>query len=492
MRLSPEDVQRLLIARSPHGLYLEVDMSDFDEALLYFRGASAETREERNPWRLYLTKDRYKVHIFQRLFLLLKLKPTEQRVAEIVAATEISAARARRMVAKRRRHLPVGVSSDHIYVKVFKRIPQIDLEMLFPNTQIEFRPFDKLRLLVTAGGGTAAGVVGTATKLLAAANPITLAAGLIGLSAVIFRQVMSFLNTRNHYMMLLAQNLYFCSLANNRGALTLIADSAEEEDVKEDMLLYAFLARRPSHYDALAELKSAIEGFAAERCGVTVNFDAEDALRRLLADGLVRSDEGGKLTAIAPRGCARSSRSALGPAARRRHARPGRVFRHFMSDMEASSDSPLPPYGGARSAGGRPEGNAEVESPGPTPLPHKGGEGASPANAILSQVSVVAAAARAESIAARLEEAAEPHALAVSLFERRDGSFEVSALYAEPPAQGGADRADRDMLGRSRSCVLTHRAGRAGRLGDAVARKARTRACRTLPGAWQPRPGPCA
>ena len=44
-------------------------------------------------------------------------------------------------------------------------------------------------------------------------------------------------------MMVLAQNLYFCSIANNHGALTLIADSAEEEDVKEDMLLYAFLAR---------------------------------------------------------------------------------------------------------------------------------------------------------------------------------------------------------------------------------------------------------
>ncbi len=210
VRLSPEDVQRLLIARSPHGLYLEVDMSDFDEALLYFRGASAETREERNPWRLYLTKDRYKVHIFQRLFLLLKLKSTERRAAEIMAATGMSSNRARQMVMKRRRHLPVGVSSDHIYVKVFKRIPQIDLEMLFPNTRIEFRPFDKLRLMLTAGGGTAAGVVGTATKILAATNPITLAVGLVGFSAVIFRQVMSFFNTRNHYMMVLAQNLYFC------------------------------------------------------------------------------------------------------------------------------------------------------------------------------------------------------------------------------------------------------------------------------------------
>ncbi|HEY6921137.1 MAG TPA: DUF3754 domain-containing protein [Methyloceanibacter sp.] len=300
VRLSPEDLQRLLIARSPHGLYLDVDMSDFDEVLLYFRGASTETREERNPWRFYLTKDRYKVHLFQRLFLLLKLKPTERRAAEIMAATGASSDRARRMVAHQRRHLPVGVSSEHIYVKVFKHIPQIDLEMLFPNTRIEFRPFDKLRLLVTAGGGTAAGVVGMATKLLAAANPITLAGGLVGLSAVIFRQVMSFFNTRNHYMMLLAQNLYFCSLANNRGALTLIADSAEEEDVKEDMLLYALLARRPSHGDALAEIKSAIERFVAEHCGATINFDAEDALRRLLADGLVRVDAAGNLTAIGP------------------------------------------------------------------------------------------------------------------------------------------------------------------------------------------------
>jgi hypothetical protein len=36
--------------------------------------------------------------------------------------------------------------------------------------------------------------------------------------------------------MALAQTLYFCSLAYHRGALTLIADSADEETVTEDML----------------------------------------------------------------------------------------------------------------------------------------------------------------------------------------------------------------------------------------------------------------
>jgi hypothetical protein len=300
IRLSADDVERLLIERSPYGLHLHVDLKEFDEALLFYRGTAVVVREERNPWRLYLTKDRFEVPIFERLFLLFKLKPDETRISEIMAATGADRNRAARLLRKARAHLPLGVSPDHIYVKMFKRIPQIDLEMLFPNTKIAFRPFDKLKLMVTAGGGTVAGVTGTATKLLAATNPLTLAFGIAGLSAVVFRQVMNFFNTRNRYMMVLAQNLYFFSLANNHGALTLIADRAEEEDVKEDMLAYAFLARHPSKYDALSDIKREATAFLKERCGVGVDFDAEDALRRLLADGLVRSDAQGNLTAIAP------------------------------------------------------------------------------------------------------------------------------------------------------------------------------------------------
>ena len=300
VRLSRDDVQRLLVEQSPYGLNLKVDLSEFDEALLYYRGTGTIVREERNPWRLYLRKDRLEVPIFERLFLLLKLKPAETRIAEIMTATQVDRARAAREVEKARAHFPPGVSSDYIYVKIFKRIPQIDIEMLFPNTKVAFRPFDKLKLMVTAGGGTLAGVAGTATKLLAATNPFTLAFGVFGLSAVIFRQAMKFFHTRNHYMMVLAQNLYFCSLANNRGALTLIADGAEEEDVKEDMLLYAFLARHPSKHDALPQLKTMVTRFLAERCGVSVNFDAEDALKRLRADGLVSADKDGRLSAIAP------------------------------------------------------------------------------------------------------------------------------------------------------------------------------------------------
>jgi ribosomal protein L11 methyltransferase len=50
-------------------------------------------------------------------------------------------------------------------------------------------------------------------------------------------------------------------------------------------------------------------------------------------------------------------------------------------------------------------------------------------------VTLVIDIARAEAIASCLEEAVTPQALAVSLFERGDGRFEVSALYAERPRE---------------------------------------------------------
>jgi hypothetical protein len=63
---------------------------------------------------------------------------------------------------------------------------------------------------------------------------------------------------------------------------------------------YALLAQSPSHQGALSQARAAISGFLKERCEVSVGYDAEDALRRLLADGLVTSDPDGNLTAIAP------------------------------------------------------------------------------------------------------------------------------------------------------------------------------------------------
>ncbi len=286
---------------SAYGLDLSVDLYEFDDVLIYYRGACSRTFRDRTWRKLWLGFEERHVPSFRRLFLLLKLKPESVRIDEIMATRRVSEKRAQRIVRKARRMMPDDVSSDFIYLKLFKDIPRADVRMLFPNTRVKFKLLDKLKLGVTAGGGTIASIVSTASKVIAAVNPIAAIMAIIALVGVVWRQVMKFFNQRNQYMMVLAQNLYFHTLADNRGVLTLLCDRAEEEDIKEEMLLYALLAKAPLHSSQLDDARAAIEEYLHEEFGVRVRYDLFDALARLRADEVVVQRQDGMLIAMAPR-----------------------------------------------------------------------------------------------------------------------------------------------------------------------------------------------
>ena len=293
---------RLLSTHSAHGLELKVDRDEYDEILIFYRGAGEEVLVKRD-WETLFRKRVVTVPIFKRLFLVLKLKTPEQRIQEIMAGKRVGEARARKLLEQRRKPFPKVDGGKRIYLKLFKNIPQEDLEMMFPNTQVRFRMYDKVKLGMTAGGGTAAGVGGAASKAMAAvatANPLALASAIFGIVAVVSRQVMSFFNTRNRYMLALSKRLYFHSLADNRGALTLLSDRGEQEDIKEELLLYYFLWRRPVARGELHAVDARIESFLADNYGVKVDFDVEDAVQRLQRDGLLRDDEAGMLRVLSP------------------------------------------------------------------------------------------------------------------------------------------------------------------------------------------------
>ncbi len=303
-RIDKVELQSIFSEQSAYGLELEVDLDEFEELLIYARGTGIR-RFMRRSWKtLWLRKEPVDVPFFQRLFLLLKLKPAEQRVREIMAGEHVEEKEARKILKKRRKMLPDGVRSDYVYLKLFKEIARADLEMMFPNTRVQFRPFDKIKLAITAGGGTVASLATTVSKVLIATNPMSAAGALLGLVMVIFRQVMKFFNTRTHYMMVLAQNLYFHNLADSRGALTLLCDRAEEEDIKEEYLLYCLLAKGEAHRDQIPDMKAAIEDFLETEFKVRVDYDIYDALGRLIRDEIVTEAEDGTLRAIAPEaGC---------------------------------------------------------------------------------------------------------------------------------------------------------------------------------------------
>lgn len=291
-RLTNEEITAILSAQSPYSLRIAVDLAEYDDLQIYTRDTYRTSHTIRRPDRLWLVKETHRVVIWRRLFVLLKLKNADVRADELARALTISHRKALGMVRRRRRALPEGTTPDAIYIKVFKDMPQHDLQILFPLRTVQFRPFDKLKFLATAGSGTVFGVFTTTGKILAASNPITAGAALIGFVALVGRQVSVFFNQRTRYMMELAQKLFFHNLASNRAALSLLLDRAEEEDVKEDLLTLYLLAGSEFPEAEEPARKTAIDRLIASRTGAAVDFELHDALARLEADGAVTRTEG--------------------------------------------------------------------------------------------------------------------------------------------------------------------------------------------------------
>lgn len=285
---------------SHYGLDLNVDLSVFEEVAIFYRGLAEQTETRRNVKQLYMRKQEFKLPVFRRLCVLFKLKPFDVRVAEVMAQLKCERRKAERLVTKMRRALPPGTTSDFVYLKLFKHIPHTDLEMIFPNTTVKFRMADKLKFGVTASSGLGMGIAGAMTKLAVAATPFGIAGSVVAFGGVAARQVASFVGQRNKYMMKMAQNLYFHSMADNRGVLTLLADRAAEEDVKEELLLYSVLVKQKATIRDLDEIDGAIERYLKSTYGFDANYDIDDALKRLMDDGIVTQLPDGTLETLSP------------------------------------------------------------------------------------------------------------------------------------------------------------------------------------------------
>lgn len=299
--ISADQIDAILSEDTHYGLDLHVDFETFEDCLVFYRGASTK-RESRRRMRKFFLKEEFDVPIYQRLCLLFKLKPKAVAVQELVEREKITRKEAEKIIKKRRAHIPPAVSEDNVYMKLFKNIPRSDVEMIFPNTVVKYRLLDKIKL----GGG---GAVGLGVSLFAAAgkigaalvNPIAAITLIGGLGAAVFRQAMNFVNTKQRYMVIMAQNLYFHSMADNRGVMIKLIDRAAEEDVKEEMLLYSVLAKAPAHRTELHQIDRAIENYLSGTFGVEVDFDLHDALCRLLEDGIVTEMPDGTLETMSPK-----------------------------------------------------------------------------------------------------------------------------------------------------------------------------------------------
>jgi hypothetical protein len=294
IEIDKDALDRILEQESSVGFLAEVDLTEYDFHLLYYRGAIEDKILTRSWKRLWLAEMPVQVDAYRRLFIGLKLKPFEARVSELMEGG-LSRRKAERQVRRARNHQMLeGVSEHTLHLKVFRRIARSELQILFPNARIKFTLFDRLVLWLGGGGSTVFAIVMAVLKFVAAIATISVyfvvftVAGALG---AIFRTVTNFFNTRTRYMAKLAKSLYFHNIGSNQSVLALLSDDAEEEDLKEAIITYALLLRHG--HRGLDAVKNEAEAFLRDDFDVDITFDIEDGCVHLRRLGLLVEDEHG-------------------------------------------------------------------------------------------------------------------------------------------------------------------------------------------------------
>ena len=267
--LSRDDVQAAIEGgASDWGINMYVNWAVFDRLEIYARGDSTSTRTKRHAiffWR----KIEKEVNTYSRLVILVKLKPHKS--------------------------LPEHVDTDDIFLKLFKDIPKLDLEMVLPGTQLQMPRGQRYKL-----GGSLLGTIGYAIwkmagDILGFAGALVKGAvtavpwGVFGvLAGYGYKQYYSYQVTKQTYSKMLTESLYFQTLDNNAGVLTRLLDEAEEQECREALLGYYCLWRFAPPEGWTAELlDDYVELFLEGTCNLKVDFEIGDALDKLERLGMV-------------------------------------------------------------------------------------------------------------------------------------------------------------------------------------------------------------
>jgi len=258
-RLSHEDVEAVLGQSSDWGLDLDVDFACFDRLEIYSRGAVTGRRSLRRL-RNFLRPEELDVAIYQRLCLVFRLNEHKR--------------------------LGVGADTESLFIKMFKDVPRIDVEMLLPGTQVKMSKLDKLRIFVPAVGGimlagwkVALGLAGLAAwTILRSVAFLGFISGSVGYG---FRSFYGYLSMKQKYQLSLARSLYFQNLGGNAGVITRLLNEAEAQECREAILGYFLLWKRAGEKGLTAkELNDRAEAIIERVTGRDVDYDVEDALRK--------------------------------------------------------------------------------------------------------------------------------------------------------------------------------------------------------------------
>lgn len=285
--ITPTDLQEALSEESLFRIRLEVDFNDFAEVLFFRRGE--RRRQETLVSFAGLKKTPVTFTNYDRVVVYLQFK----EAAFFEAAG--------------RKNLPFKPGAT--VIKLFRNVPKADLEMLFPNSEIRMKTIDKLIIGIPAAVSGAVVVVsklGASLVLVGSlvafwlglrdtavdinqGHLVALGLGLAALGGFLFKQINKFKNRKLRFMKTLAENLYFKNMDNNAGVFHHLIDAAEEEEFKEALLAYLFLAQSETGLTR-PQLDAAVEAWLAGDWDCAIDFEVDDAMDKLERWGLVQRE----------------------------------------------------------------------------------------------------------------------------------------------------------------------------------------------------------
>ena len=156
------------------------------------------------------------------------------------------------------------LDTQAVILKLFKNIPQQDVETLLPGANIRIGWLEQAKIVLP----TLSGVGLTLFKLLKGAAAVAFASlyGLLAFLALVsgvigygLRSFYGYLRTREKYQLSLTRSLYFQNLDNNAGVLYHLLNEAEEQEFREVVLGWWLLWRGGLQGSRQAELDAAAE-----------------------------------------------------------------------------------------------------------------------------------------------------------------------------------------------------------------------------------------
>lgn len=276
-RLSRTELEEAVDAASDWGLNLHVDFSIFQELEVFARGDVASRRDRRRWHKLYRLES-VDVPVYQRLVIIFRLHPHKRMESQNNTRT--------------------------VYIKIFKNIPKLDLDMLLPGSRVKMSLLDQGKIWFP----TLTGVSLALYKIVQGALLVAYASvyGLVALLGLVggtvgygIKSFFGYLRTKDKHQLNLTRSLYYQNLDNNAGVLFRLIDEAEEQEFREAVLAYYLLRQEAGEAGWTEEhLDRQAEAWLLKATSMHVDFEVDDALAKLARLGLVESLPGNRLRAV--------------------------------------------------------------------------------------------------------------------------------------------------------------------------------------------------